>query len=116
MITNNQEGNHTHLYPVVPSGQPQGIVGTALSSTRLQISWGPPLTGERNGVIRHYKIVVLEVETGEREREYAYPSPTSQIFYSQHPYYRYEITIAAYTIGYGPSSSAITVQMPEAGK
>ena len=117
MITNNQEGNHTHLYPVVPSGQPQGIVGTVLSSTRLQISWSPPLTGERNGVIRMYKINISGAETGQTDYMYTSDNTTLKTLYSQHPYYHYDITVAAYTIGDGPfSHPAVRVHMLEAGK
>ena len=104
---------------IVPSGPPQGITGTALSSTKLLISWSPPLTEERNGVIRMYKIGIseAEAETGQTDYMYTSDNTTLKTLYSQHPYYHYNITVAAYTIGYGPfSHPAVRVHMLEAGK
>ena len=66
---------------------------------------------------RKYKIGISEAETGQTDYVYTSDSTTLKTFYNQHPYYHYDITVAAYTIGYGPfSHPAVRVHMLEAGK
>lgn len=59
-------------------------------------------------MIRRYLIRVTEVETGDTFNYST--SMTSYMFYSLHPYYNYEIEVAAVTIASGPFSTPLIVQ------
>ena len=51
------------IHIIAPTAPPQLLIGFALSSRSIHLSWSPPPVVERNGIIREYKIEVLEVET-----------------------------------------------------
>ena len=58
-------------------------------------------------------ISIHEVETG---RNFTAHSNTTQVTLEPlHPYYTYMCSIAAETVGRGPFSEHITIQLPEAG-
>lgn len=59
-------------------------------------------------------VTVNETDT---ERTVNYTSnSTSLILSSLHPFYTYHLTLAAYTIQYGPSSAVFNITMPEDGE
>lgn len=59
-------------------------------------------------------VIVTETDT---EMTVNYTSnSTSLILSSLHPFYTYHLTLAAYTIQYGPSSALFNITMPEDGK
>ena len=65
------------------------------------------------GTIQNYVIAIHEVETG---RNFTAHSNTTQVTLEPlHPYYTYMCSIAAETVGRGPFSEHITIQLPEAG-
>jgi len=69
---------------------------------------------QQNGIIRSYLIAIREHET---QRNFTESSNTTQVTLSPlHPFYTYTCSIAAVTVGTGPFSGFITVQLPEAGK
>ena len=88
--------------PPVPSGPPQEVSGVPLSATSIQIAWQPPLPEERNGVIREYNIKVIDVESGQVLRFRKDGSDTMLTLTSLHPFYTYQCSISAVTIGNGP--------------
>ena len=97
-----------------PSSPPVDVVLTAINSRTLSITWSPPPTDQRNGIIREYMVTVTETDT---EMTVNYTSnSTSLILSSLHPFYTYHLTLAAYTIQYGPSSALFNITMPEDGK
>lgn len=62
----------------------------------------------QNGLIRRYLICITEAETW---NTFNYTtSLTSYLFHSLHPYYNYEIKVAAVTIASGPFSMTLTIQ------
>ena len=74
--------------------------------------WEPP--EDPNGYIREYRVNVTEVETG---RMFQLITNTTGITIgSLHPYYTYNCTVSAVTIGPGPFSPAITVRTDEDGR
>ena len=74
--------------------------------------WEPP--EDPNGYIREYRVNVTEVETG---RMFQLITNTTGITIgSLHPYYTYNCTVSAVTIGPGPFSTVITVRTAEDGK
>lgn len=103
-----------YFFPPAPSGPPLIVSRSPLNSTTLLLSWQPPLNQHRNGVIREYRVNITEVESG---RHFQNTTTTTSITIPfLHPYYNYLCSIAAYTVGIGPFSSAIRVQMPEDGE
>ena len=97
-----------------PSSPPVDVVLTAINSHTLSITWNPPPIDQRNGIIREYMVTVTEVTT-EMTMNYTSDS-TSLTLSSLHPFYTYYLTLAAYTIQYGPSSAVFNITMPEDGK
>ena len=86
----------------------------AVDLTTLFLSWSAPPIDQQNGIIRHYIITLTELETGST---FSYTTiHTNLTIPSLHPYYQYQIEISAVTIGTGPSSVPVILQMPEDGK
>lgn len=87
-------------------------MGQALDYMTLQLTWQPPVTGLQNGLIREYHLTITEVETG-MITNYTALGTQSYTVTSLHPFYTYLCTVAAYTIGLGPYTAPISIQMPE---
>lgn len=93
---------------VAPSSAPANLRGYAVDSTSIYVSWSPPLPEFQNGLIRRYLICITEAETW---NTFNYTtSQTSYLFHSLHPYYNYEIEVAAVTVASGPFSITLTIQ------
>lgn len=87
-----------------------------MSSTLLRVSWGPPPFEQRNGIVRHYRLRICNVTYEQPDCEDQ--STTGDVYFLNiqlHPYYNYTLTVAAYTVGYGPPTVTF-IQMPEDGK
>ena len=101
------------LLPTDPSAPPVvNPSSSSLSSTSITLFWSPPPMEHWNGIIRSYIINLIEHETN---ATYSYTSfatgPTlTMTINSLHPYYTYQFTITAVTIGPGPPTHAFTVQ------
>jgi len=69
---------------------------------------------ERNGNIRHYLVFVTELET---QRSFTLNSTMNNYRVENlHPFYTYNIRIAAVTVATGSRSDAIFIQTLEDGK
>lgn len=77
------------------------MTSSDVTSTSLTLSWFPP--EEQNGVIRHYIVVVHEVNTG-TNFTYQAQSHLSFSIGDLHPYYTYQINVFAVTVEVGPAS------------
>ena len=105
-----------HFSPVfflVPSTAPVGLSGTVVSSTSLLLSWSAPLDDTHNGVIVLYTVFVVEIDTG--MTFYHNTTKTSLALTSLHPYYQYECSVAAVTVGYGPYTSVFSLRTEQDG-
>ena len=102
------------FYTTVPSGPPTSVSASAINSTALLASWMPPQRSQQNGIIRQYRINLTESETGVITY-YTVQNSLQTTLTDLHPYYNYQVTVAAITIGLGPYSTEATVQLPEAG-
>ena len=80
----------------------------------ITLQWLPPPPLEINGVIQYYVVDVTETETGRFWTFFAVDQSIN--VGSLHPFYHYEGTVAAYTIGTGPYTETVIVQTEEAGK
>ena len=98
----------------VPSAPPTIDSYSAADPTTLFLSWSAPQLNQQNGIIRHYYISLDELET-ESILNYTTASSNMTVT-SLHPDYHYRIEISAVTVGAGPSSMPVTLQMPEDGK
>ena len=102
-------------YPA-PSAPPRDVIGTVFNSSALSITWRPPSFDSQNGIIVGYTVYVLEVATNNNRTIETQGSLTEVFITSLHPYYIYEFSIAAQTVGIGPYSSRNRVQTDEDGK
>lgn len=86
-----------------------------MTSSSAQLSWAPPPPDQWNGIIVGYIIRVVGVHTDE---DYQLPltSNTSIVVGSLHPFYTFRFMVAAQTVGVGPFSNPIALQMPESGE
>ena len=93
---------HMHA---VPSGTPTNVQGVAISSTGIRLTWEPPQPGDQNGVIQAYNITITEVLTGRMMYFKKGGINFILIVNSLHPYYTYQCSISAETIGPGPAEN-----------
>ena len=80
------------------------------------IIWAEPLKNQINGIIRKYVLKLAEVETNTIRFINESTAQTEIIVSSLHPYYQYEVSVAAVTIATGPFSTPLSVTTNEAGK
>ncbi len=98
----------------MPSNPPENFVGEAISSVSISLSWTPPDVVDLNGILRGFHIDVTEVETNKNYTLQV--QGTQHLVTFLHPYYTYQFTIAAITVGTGSPSDVITVRTQEDGK
>ena len=96
----------------VPSGTPTNVRVAAISSTSIRLTWEPPQPEDQNGVIQAYNITITEVLTGRMMYFREGGMDSTLIVNFLHPYYTYQCSISAETIGSGPAEniSVITHQ------
>ena len=88
---------------------------SAISSTRAEFVWLPPLLGETNGVVTGYVVQITGQDSDERFE--LFTNMTSIQVENLRPFYSYVFTVAAQTeAGDGPSSQVVYFQMRAAGK
>ena len=86
----------------------------ASDATSIFLTWEPPPLEDQNGIIRHYEVTLVAIQTGETHIRTS--TITSISVTSLRPYTMYNCTVAAETIATGPSAMGIIVQTPSAGK
>lgn len=87
--------------------------GYSVNSENIYISWSPPLPELRNGEIRYYIISSEETETGMTTNHTS--TKTEFTLVSLHPYYGYDIIVAAVTVTPGPFSVRVTIWTKQDG-
>ena len=85
------------------------------NSTTLVLSWQPPAPENQNGIIVHYIVNITEMETG-RSLSFTSANTTILSVPALHPFYTYTCIVAAVTVGVGPYSAAVEVELPEDSK
>ena len=78
------------------------------------MSWLAPAISSRNGIIQRYILNITELNTGSR-----FQLNTAELFLivnDLRPFYQYSIIVAAETVGVGPFSSPVIIELPEDGK
>ena len=96
-----------------PSEAPPNLSGHAVNSTTIALMWDAIALENQNGILRHYLVSVLELETGETD---VYTAGATQLNISGlHPYYTYTCMVAAVTIRIGPFSQSVSIITPQDG-
>ena len=99
---------------IAPSAPPQNLTVTISSSTTALFQWLPPKPNSQNGIIQYYVLQLHNSDTGLSTTINSLPADITNHFLSYlHPFYSYTCSIAAVTIGTGPSSRNVSFQMPE---
>ena len=80
------------------------------------MTWAPPLAQDQNGIITSYTIMVVEVLTGEISLHQREGHHSQLVVEGLHPYYEYDVSVAAETISIGPFSTPQRVLTLEDGK
>ena len=97
-------------YPLAaPADIPQNIAVNIISSVAISVTWEPPLPEDRNGIITSYTIQLYEIVTGQTSLIQREGHHTELLIDSLHPYYEYNVSIAAETVALGPFSESQTV-------
>ena len=100
------------LLTAAPSASPQNLRQVAIDATSVTLSWQPPPEENWNGLIRLYYLFVNELESG---RSFTLNSTaTSYHIENLHPFYIYNVSVAAVTVAAGSISDNITLQTSEA--
>ena len=96
-----------------PRAAPVGLTAENVSSRAISLNWQPPPISSHNGVIQEYRLHVLETNT---KNEIYYKSQSTKMTLDYlHPYYNYQISVAAVTVDVGPYAT-ITARTLEEGK
>lgn len=101
------------LFILDPSGTPSNTTGVALNSTHIYIDWDPLPIEQQHGELQEYRITISELETSSVLTVSSDPDETEAIIGPLHPYYTYNCTIVAVTVGEGPPSTAVIVRTEE---
>ena len=107
-----------HSFPA-PSGYPQNVVPTTISSTEILVSWDEVPEIDQNGVIILYDVQYEPLMTfgGELMTMTMNTSNTSIVLGELQEYVEYNISVRAYTsVGPGPFSPGMDNRTFEDGK
>ena len=108
------DGSHSNNFiSTAPSSAPVDFQAAASNPTSISLSWDPPVIEDQNGIIRHYEVTLIALETGE-----IHIRTSTALFItvtSLRPYTTYNCTVAAETVATGPSVIGILVQTPQTG-
>lgn len=96
-----------------PVGSPVSLAVVSTSSTSAELSWSSPPVHQLNGVLRHYVVIIQEVDSG-RNSSLTSIQP-SVVLSGLHPYYTYNFAVCAVTTDIGPCEYFEPVQLPEDG-
>ena len=100
-------------FSTAPSSAPESLQASADDPTSISLSWSaPPLEGQ-NGIIRHYEVTLVVLETGEIHIRTSV-SLTLTIT-SLRPFTTYNCTVAAETVAIGPSTTGVIVRTLQTG-
>ena len=106
-----------------PSGPPQLVTLSDVTSKGVKVTWGPVPDNDRNGIIRGYKVNYRALPNGVIVTEFLNISSEIQneggtkTLQTLHEFTNYSVSVLAFTIvGDGPPSVAKFVQTLEASE
>lgn len=97
---------------LVPSRAPTSVAVVVLNSTTLSVSWQPLDPQFHNGILQYYTLQIVELVTSSVIE--VNENLTHIVVSSLHPYYDYNLAVAAVTVvGTGPFSTPLTTTTAE---
>ena len=103
----------------VPTQAPSNLSVSIVTSSVVKLTWIPPTIEHRNGIIRHYTSELYQKNSGSdmfyHVREVVGQSSPLHIE-DLHPFFDYQLRMAAHTVDIGPYSDLVSWRMPEDGK
>lgn len=103
----------TIFLTIAPSSAPTNLIASNITSKTVYLSWDTVPDENQNGIIRYYRVNATEAETSTKLTYIAYSNEL--MVHDLHPYYSYQVSVAAYTVDTGPYSTTISYQMNEDG-
>lgn len=104
----------TTISTIDPSASPNGLVVTSVGVDYAEVRWNAPDSTDHNGIIRFYILIFMEQETA---MNFTLTSTSTRLIITTlHPFYTYNVTIAAVTISPGPFSEHLMFMTLEDGK
>ena len=100
-------------FTLAPSSIPANFQARALDSRSIQLSWDPLPSALQNGIIRWYRVTILDNAGEERIIN---TTETSVTIAALTPFTSYNFTVAAETIAVGPSTLPLEIITPQDGK
>ena len=98
---------------LAPTSSPLNVTVTVVSSVAISVTWHPPLIQDQNGIITSY-IIQLYDTVNDQTTLYEREGHHSQIVIDElHPYYMYDVSMAAETVDLGPFSTTQSIQTLE---
>lgn len=98
----------------VPTAAPVNVTLYATTPRTLLINWKPPPLGEQNGDITNYTLIIAD-ENGADVREEV-TEELELVVGGLQPFQLYYVHLAASTsVGLGPHTSPLLIEMPEDG-
>ena len=102
----------TIFFPA-PSGSPANFQAIAIDSRSIQLSWDPLPSALQNGIVRQYRVTILDIAG---EARVINTTSTSVNVVALNPFTMYTCTVAAETIAVGPSTLPVQIVTPQDGK
>ena len=102
----------TIFFPA-PSGSPANFQARALDSRTIQLSWDPLPSALQNGIVRQYRVTILDIAG---EARVITTTETSVNVAALNPFTMYTCTVAAETIAVGPYTLPVEIVTPQDGK
>ena len=90
-----------------------GLKAEDVSSRNVSLTWEPPPISSHNGIIQEYRLHVIENNTS--SETYYISLSTETTLDNLHPYYVYQISVAAVTVDIGPYIT-VSIATLEEGK
>ena len=105
--------NYLISFSTAPTGPPENAGGVTVSYSSIHLTWDPPSPDLQNGIVRLYLINLTEIETG-MQTQYTI-NQTQITIENLHPFYEYNLTVAAVTVSEGPHSSVVSITTDQHG-
>ena len=99
------ENLHTMCCFIAPASPPLNMSIEVVSSNSISVTWAAPLVEDQNGIITLYSIQIFSTVTNETTLYQREAHHSQLVIESLHPYYEYDVSIAAETVDVGPFST-----------
>ena len=125
--TNGAHSDPALMVMSAPSGAPQMVEAVAVNTSSVRVTWRPPASGQRNGIVVGYRVMYASEWARQQDPGSADPprdattvmmtgSDRSCVITGLATWTVYRIWVSAFTrVGEGPRSDMIVVQTDEGG-